>query len=325
MPPLINAEKKKWWLKRDAFPPPSKTEPTRPCTRRRFPPITSRQFKIDALFEKRKRNAFDASETTRGESFTSGNGGSDAPNAVSNALLVTFPNTCPHPIGSMDKADSISGVSETSSIFGSKQDGRCIILREKRQHISTLYARFAALHANHTHFSPQEIEDSEEIYENVNHVDSDVWQLLTSLLTQEGYLTRQILVTRTSCIMLLETAKGNASKWRSDPSFWRIMMRRCSQIAGCQLRGRFVLTWGALTGLIWTLTPFPVRQGRQRCASFRPILTIFSCRLVLLLTPNSRQPYAKANVNLTPSLRQPVVNIAANVDPAYASLRASAR
>ena len=114
---------------------------------------------INALLEKQKRNAFDASGTTYGESSTSGNGGSDAPIAVSNALLVTFPNTRPYTIGKMAKADSISSVSETSSIFGSEQDGRCIVLREKRQHISTSYAKWATLHAKYAHYSPQDIEN----------------------------------------------------------------------------------------------------------------------------------------------------------------------
>ena len=43
------------------------------------------------------------------------------------------------------------------------------------------------------------------------------------------------------------------------------------------------------------------------------------------LTPSLHQNYANVNGNLTPSLRQPLLNITESVDPAYASLRASAR
>ena len=75
---------------------------------------------LSVLFEKRKRNAFDASGTTKGESFTSGNGGSNAPIVVSKASLVTFLNTRPYTIEKMAKADSISSVLEALLIFGSK-------------------------------------------------------------------------------------------------------------------------------------------------------------------------------------------------------------
>ena len=172
----------------------------------------------------------------------------------------------------MAKADSVSSGSEASSIFGSEQDGRCIVLREKRQHISTLYAKWAALHAKYAHYLPQEIENNEGIYNDVSDIDSDrnqpVWPSMISWAMQERYLTRQMLVTSTSCIMLLKTARGNDSKWRNDPFCWGNWMSWWQQVAVCQRSGRFVLTWGALTGLIWTLNPFPVRQGRQRCASF---------------------------------------------------------
>ena len=123
------------------------------------------------MLENRRRNAFDASGTTQRDSFTSGNGGSDTPVAVSNASMVTFPKTRPHPIGEMAKAESISSVSGASSIFGSEQDGRCIVLREKRQHISTLYAKWAALHAKYAHYSREDIDNDEELYDEVSDID----------------------------------------------------------------------------------------------------------------------------------------------------------
>ena len=123
-------------------------------------------------FKNRKRNAFDASGTTQRDNFTSGNGGSDNPIAVSNASMVTSPTTRPYTIGKMAKAESISSVSEASSIFGSEQDGRCIVLREKRRHISTMYAKWATMHAKYAHYSREDIENDEEVYDKVSDIDS---------------------------------------------------------------------------------------------------------------------------------------------------------
>ena len=87
--------------------------------------------------------------------------------------MVTFPNTRSHPIGEMAKAESISSASEASSIFGSEQDGRCIVLREKRRHISTIYAKWATMHAKYAHYSREDIENDEEVYYEVSDIDSE--------------------------------------------------------------------------------------------------------------------------------------------------------
>ena len=111
------------------------------------------------VLKEQNGNALRSVETTRKERFSFGHGSFDAPIVVSNASSIASPITHPHLKEKMAKADSISGVSETSSIFDSEQDGRCIVLREKRQHISTLYAKWATLHAKYAHYSPQDIEN----------------------------------------------------------------------------------------------------------------------------------------------------------------------
>ena len=119
---------------------------------------------INIVVKKRKRYVSDIAEMTGEEGF-------NAPIAVSNTSSITFPSTHPHPNRKMVETDSISSSSEALSIFGAKQDGRCIALREKRQHITTLYANFAALHAQYAHYTHWEIQDDDDIFENVSDID----------------------------------------------------------------------------------------------------------------------------------------------------------
>ena len=71
----------------------------------------------------------------------------------------------------MAEEDSLSSSSGLSSIFGSELDGHSVYLREKRQHITTLYAKFAAPHAQYAHFTQQEMMDDDKIFENVSDID----------------------------------------------------------------------------------------------------------------------------------------------------------
>ena len=123
------------------------------------------------VLKERNRYALYSVETTGKEGFTFGHGSSDAPIVVSNASSIASPITHPHLKEKMAKADSISGVSETSSIFDSEQDGRCIVLREKRQHISTLYAKWASQHAKYAHYSREDIDNDGEVYDDVSDID----------------------------------------------------------------------------------------------------------------------------------------------------------
>ena len=63
-------------------------------------------------------------------------------------------------------------------------------MREKRWHISTLYAKFAALHAKYTHYLPWEIEDNEEIYEDILDIDSERNQICLAVIDFAGHARR---------------------------------------------------------------------------------------------------------------------------------------
>ena len=121
-------------------------------------------------------------ETTGKEVFTFGHGSFDAPIVVSNASSIASPSTHPHPNKRMAETDSISNNSEASSIFGAEQDGRCLVLREKRQHITKLYAKWVTQHAEYAHFSLQEIEKSDDIFEAVLDIDMERGQICRALI-----------------------------------------------------------------------------------------------------------------------------------------------
>ena len=134
---------------------------------------------INGCLEKRKGDVSDVAETARVERFTSGNGGFSAPIVVSNGPSIKSPTTHPHPNRKM--SETVSNNSEASSIFGAEQDGRCIALREKWQHITTLYAKFAVLHAKYGQYSSQEIQDSDDIFENCSDIDLERGQICLAI------------------------------------------------------------------------------------------------------------------------------------------------
>ena len=136
---------------------------------------------INDLLKKQNGKALHSVETTKKEGFTFSNGSFDAPIIVSNASSIASPITHLHLKEKMAEDNTLSSSSGSSSIFGSEQDGRCIALREKRQHITKLYGSFAALHAKYAQYSPQEIEDSDDIFENCSDIDLERSQICLAI------------------------------------------------------------------------------------------------------------------------------------------------
>ena len=134
------------------------------------------------VLKEKNENALRSVETTRKEGFTFGHGSLDAPIVVSNASSIASLTTHPHLTENMAEEDTFSSNSGSSSIFGSELDGRCIALREKRQHITSLYAKFAALHAQYAHYTQQEMADDDEIFENASDIDTERGQICLAVI-----------------------------------------------------------------------------------------------------------------------------------------------
>ena len=134
------------------------------------------------VIKEQNGNALRSVEMTRKEGFTFGHGSHDAPIVISNASSIASPTTHPHLKEKMAEEDTLSSSSGSSSIFGSEQDGRCIALREKRQHITTLYAKFAAQHAQYALYTPQQMEDDDDIFENASDIDVERSQICLAII-----------------------------------------------------------------------------------------------------------------------------------------------
>ena len=73
--------------------------------------------------------------------------------------------------------------SASSSIFGMENDGRCIVLREKRQNIRALFEFWAPKHATYANLTQEQI-----------NADNDIFEVLDQGLVRHFVMLNQSLV-----------------------------------------------------------------------------------------------------------------------------------
>ena len=77
--------------------------------------------------------------------------------------------------------------SASSSIFGMENDGRCIILREKRQNIRALFEFWAPKYATYANLTQEQINADDDIFEAVTDVDTERGQICLAILEFAKY------------------------------------------------------------------------------------------------------------------------------------------
>ena len=240
-------------------------------------------------------------ETTKKEDFAFGHGSLNAPIVVSNASSITFPTTHPHLKDKMAEEDSLSSTSGSSSIFGSELDGRCIALREKRQHITTLYAKFAALHAQYAHYTQQEMADDDDIFENVSDIDLERSQVCRAIIDLAFTATQVFDQDEVEDRQKLSHVAKNCDRKRKQmerrPFLMDANVNDMEMIRTCRIPCLIEICPEPKPGS--RLHPFDTEVAGPDGANFP-----------LPLTPTLRQPYAYPGCNLmpasyvTPNLRQ---------------------
>ena len=253
------------------------------------------------FLKERNGNALHSVETTRKEGFTFGHGSFDAPIVVSNASSIASPTTHPLLKEKMAEEDSISSSSGSSSIFGSELDGRCINLREKRQLITTLYAKFAARHAQYAHYTQQEMIDDEDIFENVSDIDLERGLLCRAIIDLAFTATQVFDQDEVEDRQKLSHVAKNCDRKRKQmerrPFLMDANINDAEMIKTCRIPSLIEICPEPKPGS--RLHPFDMEVAGPDGANFP-----------LPLTPSLRQPYAYPGCNLmpdpyvTPNLRQ---------------------
>ena len=80
-----------------------------------------------------------------------------------------------------------SDCSVSLSIFGMENDGRCIVLREKRQNVSALFEYWAPKHATYTGLTQEEINANDDVFEAVTDLDTKRGQICLAILDFAHY------------------------------------------------------------------------------------------------------------------------------------------